>query len=153
MATSKPSPGRFHGFMAQARKVLKREYPRELTANEVVDEVEKMSGTLPSVAQNPRMSLVATLSKHYHQHGLKRQRGASGRYMYSSQSPGQPAKPISLDPQAVQPSGSCCVTLPDDDVKRIKALVALGKYKDEHEAHLDLVKRGLRGLDEDISRL
>ena len=60
---------------------------------------------------------------------------------------------ISHSAQTFLGEGPCCLALPDDDTKRIRALVNLGKYGDEHEAHLDLLRRGLRALDADISKL
>ena len=40
----------------------------------------------------------------------------------------------------------CCTELPVDLVSKIRALVELGKYPNEHEAHSDLVKEGLRAV-------
>ena len=41
---------------------------------------------------------------------------------------------------------NCCTELPDDLVSKIRALVELGKYPNEHEAHSDLVREGLRAV-------
>jgi hypothetical protein len=40
----------------------------------------------------------------------------------------------------------CCTELPVDLVSKIRALVELGRYPNEHEAHSDLVKEGLRAV-------
>jgi hypothetical protein len=40
----------------------------------------------------------------------------------------------------------CCIMLSNADLERINALVTLGKYANEHEAHRDLVKQGLEAM-------
>ena len=40
----------------------------------------------------------------------------------------------------------CCTKLPDELASKVRALVELGKYSNEHEAHSDLVREGLRAV-------
>ena len=40
----------------------------------------------------------------------------------------------------------CCIELPDELISKVRALVELGKYSNEQEAHSDLVREGLRAV-------
>ncbi len=57
---------------------------------------------------------------------------------------------ISHSTQTFLVEGSCCLRLAEDERKKIRALVDLKEYPDEHEAHSGLVKLGLETF---LSRL
>ncbi len=43
-------------------------------------------------------------------------------------------------------NGECCIELPAHQASKIRALVDLGLYPSEHDAHGDLVKKGLESI-------
>lgn len=138
-------PKRVPGFMALARQIVTQ--TPGLTAQEVV-EMAKRTGRVLSAAANPDGSLVATLHKHHSQFGLERRSDPGGRFRYYPKGIGQ--APPTPTGQVSTANGGCCIGLSSEDLRRVRALVALGRYADEHDAHRDLVKKG---LEEILSRL
>ncbi len=57
---------------------------------------------------------------------------------------------VSHSTQTFLVEGSCCLRLSEEERKKIRALVDLDRYRDEHQAHSDLVKLGLEAV---LSRL
>ena len=114
-----------------------------LTAQEVVEKA-KRTGKVISAAANPDASLVGTLHKVHNSFGLERRIDASGRFRYYTKGISQtPPTPSVKDSTS---NGGCCITLSPEDVRRVRALVDLGRYDSEHDAHRDLVKKGLEEL-------
>ena len=58
----------------------------------------------------------------------------------TSQAPRPPAV------AATSTNGNCCLSLSPQDMKKMRALVDLGRYRDEHEACRDLIKKGLEAV-------
>jgi hypothetical protein len=139
-------PRRRTGFMNKAKAIVLQS--AGLTAQEVYQRLAA-TGEVLSAAQDPQASLVAALHKYYSKHGLERRRDASGRYHYYAKGQSQPHASVETDPTNGC-NECCCITLSPDETKRIRALVDLGQYPNEHEAHRDLVKKGLAEI---LSRL
>ena len=140
-------PKRVTGFMALARQIVTQ--TPGLTAQQVV-EIAKRSGKVISAATNPDASLVATLHKSHHQFGLERRGDSEGRFRYYPKGIAQ-VPPTSVP--AVQDSpknGGCCIHLSPGESRQLGALLELGIYTSEHDAHCDLVKKGLEAI---LSRL
>ena len=114
-----------------------------LTAQEVVERA-KRTGQVISAAKNPDASLVGTLHKVHKQFGMERRVDDSGRFRYYPKGISQAAPTPSVKDSAS--NGGCCITLLPEDVRRVRALVELGRYDSEHDAHRDLVKKGLEEL-------
>ncbi len=156
------NPKRITGFMAFARDMV-HDTPG-LTAQEVYSLAMKYSeemGVRLSAAANPEASLVATLHKGHSDYGLERRRGRDGKLrfypegkapyedppIYSPPGRSYSERPLIIDHEPSEKDldceGRCCIELSFEDTKRIRALVDLGKYSNEHYAHSDLVKKGL----------
>ena len=157
-------PRRISGFMDIARETIHKK--PGLTAKDVYLLAERSSeetGRPISAAANPEASLVATLHKYHREHGLERRVGKGGVYRYypKGQAPIEPWEDTSKGSEVTIPPktqehhqqsvAGCCIELPSQDFERIKALVVLGKYANEHEAHSDLVKKGLDVILNEIS--
>ena len=159
-------PKRVTGFMPLAKEVLDAE--PGLTAQEIFPRVVQLAerrGIQISAASDPQASLVATLHKVYRDFGLVRVADKARRYRYypEDQAPHdttlvvprlhdivkeQPQVMVVDPPKGDSPSTGpgCCIHLSTADSKRIRALVDLGRYSNEHEAHSDLVKKGLESF-------
>ena len=162
-------PKRITGFMAFAKDLI-TDQPG-LTAQEVYFQAALYSedtGISLSAAGNPQGSLVATLHKSHRDHGLERRPGRDGKnrfYLAGQESfvdpatsrPSTPAgqsaehAPIEMgasmqhqyDGENHQWDGRCCIHIRPQEMSRIKALVDLGLFPNEHQAHRELVKKGL----------
>ena len=162
-------PKRITGFMAFAKDLITDE--PGLTAQEVYVQAARYSedtGVSLSAAGNPQGSLVATLHKSHRDYGLERRPGRDGKnrfYLAGQESLVDPAtsRPSAPDGQNAEHDpiemgasmqhqyngenhrwdGRCCIDIRPQDMSRIKALVALGLYPNEHQAHRELVEKGL----------
>ena len=140
-------PKRVPGFMALARQIVTQ--TPGLTAQQVV-EIAKRTGKVLSAAANPDGSLVATLHKHHQQFGLERRGDAEGRFRYYPKGIAQVSPASILAVQDSPDNGGCCIYLSPEESRRLGALLELGIYTSEHDAHCDLVKKGLEAI---LSRL
>ena len=133
---------RVGGFMELARQIV-RQTPG-LTAQEVykrANEVAKQRDKKLSAAKSPQASLVATLHKHYGQHGLERK--LIGReFHYSPADVGASQGGMGINAG----SGGCCRTLSSELDNRIDALVKLGRFPDKQTAERELVTIGIEAL-------
>lgn len=154
---------RITGFMPMAKELI-TESPG-LTAQEVYTRVAKLaeeSGQRISASANPKGSLIPTLNKVYEDYGIERIRGKDGKYRFylkgqnpsddivNYPSPGrnaseQPAiaEPVPLEDDFSLSSDTCCIKLDPRDSAKVRALVTLGWYSNEHAAHAELIKKGL----------
>ena len=163
-------PKRITGFMILAKDIINEE--PGLTAQEVYSRAKRRSVDPLSASANPESSLVATLHKTYEDHGLERcNDGGRFRYYPKGQGPyitieyppssagerntyeegRQPKQQVSGlggSPQSTysEDDGGCCIELPFGDRSKIRALVDLGLYTNEHKAHSDLAKKGLEAF-------
>lgn len=159
-------PKRITGFMAFAREIIKDE--PGLTAQEVygwVEQYESDEGVKLSASPNPKQSLISTLHKTYRDFGLERRKGKDGKNRFFPAGHPEAEQPpfrlpsLVLADSMVEPPGEkptkdgtdhsnddCCITLPKAESEKIRALVTLGKYTDEHAAYQDLVRRGLEAV-------
>ena len=155
------------GFMAMATEVVNA--TPGLKANEVYDrtaEIADSRGRSISSASDPRASLVATLHKVYASYGLERRKDKYGDFRFypikqdlssdivrsSLTNPLVNEQSMMIvEKETIQhippyDNSGCCINLSTDDSKRIRALVDLGRYSNEHEAHNALVKEGLQSF-------
>ena len=158
-------PKRVIGFMAFAKDLISSE--RGLTAKEVYSQAKQYSADMDipiSASATPEASLVATLHKTHRDYGLERKRGKDGRYRFYLKGYASPEDPVNYPSpnrlvsekpviaeqkpteDGIPSNAGCCIELPSQDLERIRAFVVLGKYANEHEAHCDLVKRGLEAV-------
>ena len=134
---------RERGFLQEARKEISNN-PGQ-TAQEIASQLLS-DGRATSAAQNPEMSLVATLSKHYKDISVVRSR-EKGRFRYYPSSYSR-TKVIS-SPEVVgspAPEDSVTLELPTHSRDAADALVTLGKFGSQEEALVWLISKGVESL-------
>lgn len=159
-------PRRITGFMPMAKGII-IENPG-LTAQEIFRIALRRSesmGIKLSAAANPESSLIATLHKCHQDFDIERVRQRDGKLRFYDKSlrmsvPPDVVVPISTlgslgnsdaveggkKENAMEACIKCCIGLPDHLNSKVRALVDLGLYSDEHEAHTRLVERGLEAV-------
>ena len=137
-------PKRVGGFMRLARDIV--DANPGLTAQEIyarADAIATQKGIRLSAARSAQGSLVATLHKHYTDYGLERkQRGRQFHYYLKGAAEGHGLPKASHASE----TGGCCLDLPEEDNRRLDALISLGRFKDKQEAQRELVALGLQSL-------
>lgn len=146
------NPKRITGFMPIVAEIIVPNYPG-LTAQEIYAWAEQYAvdnDLRISASATPESSLVATLHKCHKDFGLERRRGMDGRYRYYTSpdsTASEPVLPTVEHRRSVEVDFAgdreCCIEIPPAEKSKIQALVDLDVYANKHEAHRELVKKGL----------